>query len=161
MIDDGQRAELTDSAYGAHLITLLKRLDADDMLDTTHFPALETVLREATEWGKAMNGICTNNYHRITGAMGKRLFKHKTDADRALEKERVDEWISTLRKEEKDLATQYLKEMAESDEDEDGEDAGKPWWHAAKEKDEERYIDDDDFVMSRAWKAYKVCSSIS
>lgn len=143
--DDGDCVTLTNKAFGACLITTLRALAKEKRLDVAHFPSLETVLERAAKWGENMDGISAgSDYHVVCKGIGKRLFGNKSDAQRALEKKRVQEWIATLDKEDRD------SEEDDENEDEDEEEEG-PWY--AGNADEE--LDDDDFKLWRTWKEYK------
>ena len=123
----------------------------DSRLDTTHFPSLETLLRFAAEWDDGLDD--TAGYYRICKALGYRLFKDKTEDDREIEKARIDEWVTSMEKEEKD---EYLKFKEDGDEDEDEEEeeeSSKDWFAEGKKFNEDEKI--KEIGLARAWKEYK------
>ncbi|KAJ6539614.1 hypothetical protein B0H19DRAFT_1269914 [Mycena capillaripes] len=156
MCDDGKRVELTNKVYGASLVTVLRALKKDGRLDVSHFPSLETVLREAADWGSEMKSIgCESDYDLVCKATGARLFQ-KSAADAATEeKARLDAWLASRSQEERDEFQKMRREEAEDPNGEDSdeeEDAGL--WHAEGNESEED-MKHDDFVLSRVWKEYK------
>jgi len=146
--DDGERVAHTNIAYGACLIATLRGLKKDGHLDSTNFPALETLLRNAVEWGEAMKSMgCDSPYYVVCKGIGKRLFGDKSDESVALEKARVEEWVAGLDKEEQKAVRAGMRE----DEEEAAEGrVNKPWYAGGDEDDK-----DPDYALSRVWKEYK------
>lgn len=148
MCDDGDRTDLTNKAYGACLVTVLRGLKKEGRLDATHFPSLETIMKNAASWGSAMKDMaCISDYDLVCKAIGRRLFKDKSEAVIALEKARLNKWMESLSKEEQ-------AEMKDEDEDEEDEDETKPWYTGGRDSDED--AKNPDFTLSRIWKEYKV-----
>ncbi|KAF9054973.1 hypothetical protein BDZ89DRAFT_1174111 [Hymenopellis radicata] len=152
--DDGERVKITNQAYGSLLVTVLRALKQEGRLDTEHYPNLETVLKYAAGWGDLMDSICCSaGYDRICRAMGYRLFKNKTEEQRALEKARVEEWIASMNASEK---AAYLEQKRQDEEDEDDdEDVEEDWFLKGKNIDEDEKH--KDLVLSRVWNDYKAC----
>lgn len=145
--DDGERVEMTNKVYGALLVNILRGLKKEDRLDASHFPCLESLLRGAADWGDSMRSQgCDSDYDRVCKAIGYRLFGDRTEADIALEKARVEEWISSM---SADWQENIRARMA----DEYGEEPEGDWFKGGKRMDEDQK--DDDFVLSRVWKEYK------
>ncbi|KAI0796911.1 hypothetical protein C8Q75DRAFT_802578 [Abortiporus biennis] len=113
-------------AYGALFIKILQKLKEQNILDTQHFPNLETVLRLASKWCRNLSIRNPNRYHIVLEGIGKRLFGNEeyrsADAKAAreeLEKKRVDEWINnTLDEEER---KEVLADLEEKKKDEERE----------------------------------------
>jgi hypothetical protein len=145
--DDGQRVEVTNKVYGAMVVTLLRAINKDGRLDTTHFPALEFFLKHVVEWCKEMKGMSRSpNYDLVCKAIGRRLFKDKSEDYIAMEKARMEEWIKGLNPEEQTEVRQGIEEIEK-------EEKKKPWYFGGKSSDEQDK--DRDFVLSRVWKEYK------
>lgn len=141
--NDGERTELTNKAYGACLVATLRGLTKADRLDTTNFPSLETILWTAAEWGDAMEGMSAGSpYYVVCKGIGERLFKDKSDATIALEKARVEEWISGLDKKNQAAVRAQMKEEEEEE--------AAPWYEGGNEDDI-----DEDYAITRVWKEYK------
>jgi hypothetical protein len=148
--NDGERTELTNKAYGACIVATMRGLKKDGRLDTTNFPALETLLRNTTEWGEAMKGMgCDSPYYNVCKGIGKRLFKDKSDETVALEKARLEEWIAGLDEGEQATVRAGMKEEEEAAEGH----VEKPWYADACDWYENDR--DENFVMTRVWKEYK------
>lgn len=141
--DDGERTELTNKAFGACLVATLRGLKTVGRLDVANFPSLETILRNAADWGEAMEAMGAGSpYYIVCKGIGKRLFKDKSIETIALEKARVEEWISELDKDGQKLV-QGLMEAEDEEED--------ATWYAGGNEDDA----DEDYAMSRVWKEYK------
>jgi len=150
--DDGERTVLTNKVYGACIVATMRGLKKDGRLDTTNFPALETLLKNAAEWGEAMKGMgCDSPYYIVCKGIGKRLFKDKSDETVALEKARVEEWLASLSTKEQESLRAQMKEDADAEAAEGH--IEKPWYTGARDRDEDDK--DDDYAMSRVWKEYK------
>ncbi|KAL4249122.1 hypothetical protein ABKN59_005764 [Abortiporus biennis] len=123
---DEEHVIMTDRAYGALFIKILQKLKEQNILDTQHFPNLETVLRLASKWCRNLSIRNPNRYHIVLEGIGKRLFGNEeyrsADAKAAreeLEKKRVDEWINnTLDEEER---KEVLADLEEKKKDEERE----------------------------------------
>ncbi|RDB19905.1 hypothetical protein Hypma_012756 [Hypsizygus marmoreus] len=149
MCDDGDRTKITNSAYGALVVALLRGLEKGGRLDTASFPALERFLKNVAEWGDAMNQMsCEADYSAFCKAIGKKLFKDKSADDIATEKARVEEWIKSLDKEDQALVRRRIKEKAEEDAA-DGDDNDKPWFDGGST------TPSSNLALSRIWKEYK------
>lgn len=74
----------------------------------------------------------------VCKGIGKKLFENKSDAQKALEKRMVQEWVATL-------------DEVDDGDDVDDEEGRAPWY--AGNADAE--LDDDDFILWRTWKEYK------
>ncbi|KAJ7094521.1 hypothetical protein B0H15DRAFT_829887 [Mycena belliarum] len=153
MCDDGKRVVLTNKVYGASLVTVLRALKHDGRLDAAHFPGLETTLRQAAAWGAEMKGIsCESDYDLVCKAIGARLFQ-KSEADIAAEKARLDGWLASRTEEERREFHRQVEEDAEDEDEDEDEGDEKPWHAGGSELDEDAA--NDDFDLSRVWKAYK------
>ncbi|TFK55600.1 hypothetical protein OE88DRAFT_1804427 [Heliocybe sulcata] len=154
MLDDGDQVIATDKAYGACLMEVLRKIKAQNKLDTAHFPSLETLLRGAAEWGENIIGIGgKSNYYVVCKGIGKRLFADKSEEDKALETARREEWIASLPEDEKRAARKAIEEP--DDDEEDSEEEGEEWWQGeANEGDNDRNYD-----LAKVWKDYKKCLS--
>lgn len=150
MIDDGERAELTDKAYGAALVTVVRALQKEDRLDVEHFPSLETFLRAGAAWGVGMAGATGSTYYKVLNGIGRRLFKNKSPEADELQKARVEEWIKTLPADEQ-AEIKKTREEGDEDEDED-EDDGVAWYD---EKGPDENHKSKDYTFSRVWKEYR------
>lgn len=136
---------MTNKAYGALLVNVLRAVKKEGHLDATHFPSLETFLKSATDLGDSMSHQSYESaYECVCKAIGRRLFEGKTTEQKQLEKVRVEEWLKTVDKEE---------QGNDDDEDDEDDDDDKEWFSGAKLKDEE--LKDPDFALSRVWKEYK------
>lgn len=155
MCDDSGRTDITNKVYGACLITVLRALKKEHRLNVTSFPSLETLLRNAAEWGETMKDIaCPSNYPLVCKAIGKRLFKDKSNEDREVEQARVEEWIETLDEDDRQRVQKRLREVSKDEADAAANGfVPSPWFHGAKERDEDDR--DPDYVLSRIWKEYK------
>ncbi|KAJ6490318.1 hypothetical protein C8R47DRAFT_1215181 [Mycena vitilis] len=154
MYDDGQRVELTNKLYGASLVTVLRALKADDRLDVSHFPSLETLLRQAAEWGENMKSIsCESDYDLVCKAIGARLLQTSPTDAAAQEKARLDAWLVSRCQEERDEFAQMRRRESEDDdeEDEDDEDAGP--WHAGG-SDVAEDMENNGLLLLPVWKEY-------
>jgi hypothetical protein len=151
---DREHIEITNTVYGASLVTVLRALKKEGRLDTTHFPSLETTLKYAAEWGQAISKLCGGSYHRVCQAIGMRLFKKKSKQTIALEKARLEEWIAGLDAEDQEYVLDSIKEAEEEAADlaEQGH-VEQPWYTGAENYDEDEK--DRNFVLSRVWKEYK------
>lgn len=149
--DDGERVEVTNKVYGASAVTVLRGLHKAGRLNPAEFPSLENLLKTIASFGETMESCgCDSDYAKLARAIARRLFKDKTEADLALEKARLNEWVESVEdKEEKDEIEAELKEKEE--EDDDG--SGKPWFKKGKICDEDEK--DPDWVLTRVWKEYK------
>jgi len=88
--NNGERTQLTNQAYGACLVAILRGLKKAGRLDVTNFLSLETILRNAADWGDAMEGMNAGSpYYVVCRGIGERLFKDKSDETLALEKARI------------------------------------------------------------------------
>ncbi|THH30689.1 hypothetical protein EUX98_g3495 [Antrodiella citrinella] len=156
MVDDGERVKYTDKVYGAALITVIRALKAENRLDVEHFPTLKTFLRYASSWGMAMHGSGMGKYTKVLNAIGRRVFnvKDQTPESQALEKARVEEWITTLPAEEQEEIRKIRAERPEEEEEEEDEDDRESkYWYDEDGADED--YDHRSFVLSRVWKEYK------
>ncbi|KAF9464237.1 hypothetical protein BDZ94DRAFT_1256618 [Collybia nuda] len=157
--DDGERVKLTNKVYGSLLVTVLRALKKADRLDTTHFPSLEYLLRNAADWGDEMDSMsCPSNYNRICRAIGWRLFNGKLEENQILEKGRFVEWKNKLSQEELEQLKAGGADNDDDGEDEDDEDdvdnsSKKIWYNKGKDEDEDAKY--KDLVLSRLWKEYK------
>lgn len=144
--DDGERVQATSQAYGALLVNVLRGLEKKGRLNTTEFPSLESLLRNAVELGDEMEGQgCETSCHLVCQAIGWRLFHAKSPETIALEKKQVQEWLNSLDEE----MQAEVKEMMEQDKEDDL----TPWYQSGKDENEnERY---EDLAMVRVWKDYK------
>ncbi|KAJ7639085.1 hypothetical protein FB45DRAFT_740753 [Roridomyces roridus] len=151
MYDDGRRVALTNKAYGASLVTVLRALKQQNRLDMSSFPSLETLLRETCQWGAAMKDIsCKSDYDLVCKAIGMRLFqKPDTKSDEA----RLESWLASISPEER-VAFEQRKQDAEEDEDEEDEDSG-PWHSGGSVLDED--MESGDFDLPTVWTEYKTC----
>lgn len=141
--DDHKRVELTNTAYGVLVVTLLQSLEAEGRLNTAHFPGLESFLRNVACWGEQMSRTCSHsNYDSVCKTYGSKLFKDKSKADVALEQARVDEWINGL-----DVGDQKEVRERRKREAQEKQSLG-PWFNHARNVS-------SDFLLSRTWKAYK------
>jgi hypothetical protein len=142
-----RRRTYVNKAYGACIVATMRGLKMDGRLDTTNFPALETLLKSAAEWGEAMKGMgCDSPYYKFCKAIGKRFFKDKSDEAIALEKACVEEWVTSLNEAEQEGVRASMKE----DEEAAAEGHVEKPWYAGDEDDK-----DEDYAMSRVWKEYK------
>jgi len=147
MCDDGEGVNVTNKLYGAAVVTLLRALDKGNRLDATHFPTLEYFLRKVAEWCDEMEKMSGSpDYGLVCKAIGRRLFKDKSDAYVAMEKARLEEWINGLEGEDRAEIEEDLKE-------EESEAKKEPWYADGKSSDEQDK--NQDFVLSRVWKEYK------
>ncbi|THV08324.1 hypothetical protein K435DRAFT_7585 [Dendrothele bispora CBS 962.96] len=150
--DDGELVRMTNKAYGSLIVGLIRGLKKEDLLDSAHFSSLECFLAAVTELWEFMNGQgCESAYGVVCKAVGKRLFKDKSEEQKALEIAWVQEWQNSrnVDKPEDD------EEQQEEEEDEDEEDKGgnKPWFRGGKEAEED--LKDRDFSRERVWKEYR------
>jgi hypothetical protein len=145
--DDGEGVNVTNKLYGAAVVTLLRALDKGNRLDATHFPTLEYFLRKVAEWCDEMEKMSGSpDYGLVCKAIGRRLFKDKSDAYVAMEKARLEEWINGLEGEDRAEIEEDLK-------GEESEAKKEPWYADGKSSDEQDK--NQDFVLSRVWKEYK------
>ncbi|KAF5387663.1 hypothetical protein D9615_000592 [Tricholomella constricta] len=144
MCDDGDRTQITDKAYGALVVAMLRGFEAEGNLNTTHLPGLESFLKITAEWADSMSRLsCDASYGPYCKSLGQKLFKDKSPADIAREKAQLKEWIDSLDAENRQAVKQQLEEEAEVA-------AGrKPWYSEAGD------INEDNLVISRVWKEYK------
>ncbi|KAF7352557.1 hypothetical protein MVEN_01221000 [Mycena venus] len=153
MSDDGKRVELINKVYGASLVTVLRALQKAGYLDVTHFPSLETLLKEATKWCEVMKSIsCQSDYDLVCKAIVARLFS-KSAADEVAEKTRLTAWVASRSQEERDEFHRIAREAAEDEDEEDSDDEEGPWHAGGSELDED--VKNNDFVLSRVRKEYK------
>jgi hypothetical protein len=110
--DDVEHCDLTNTAYGALLVTTLRSLPptgTSGLVQT--YPALETLLREASELARDATNIgCASPYGDVCKAMGYRLFRLKTEEDYDLEERRIEEWKESLSEEKRRLVEEAEKE---------------------------------------------------
>jgi len=149
--DDGERVQVTNKVYGASAVTVLRGLHKAGRLNPAEFPSLENLLKTIASFGETMESCsCSSHYAKLARAIARRLFKDKTEADLALEKARLNEWVESFEdKKERDEIKADLKEKEE--EDDDGSE--KSWFKKGKICDEDEK--DPDWVLSRVWKEYK------
>lgn len=151
----------------------MQKLKEDNKLNVETFPNLETVLKEATEWGQTWEDCIYSKYQVVCRGIGKRLFENKSPETLAQEKAMAQEWIDGLDKEEQEKIKRKLKQDDEDeddedneddedeDEDEDGEDEGNekgkkdkketPWFDKGEANEN---LKDRNFIFSRVWKEY-------
>lgn len=145
MCDDGDRVEVTNAIYGALLVTTLRALVTEGKLDASHFPSLESFLKGASEWGRAMKGLsCDSDYDLVCQAIAWRLFRDKSAEDVAFETARIAEWLNSL--------SPTQRKQMERDVDDDDEAKGF-WFEKGKKHDEN--MKDKAFTVSRTWKEYR------
>jgi hypothetical protein len=145
--DDGERVEVTNKVYGATVVTMLRGLDKDGRLDATHFPALEFFLKHVVEWCEGMKGMSGSpDYDLVCKAIGRRLFKNKSEEYIALEKARLEEWMKGLKAEVQAEVKEAIKETEK--------DQKKKLWYAGGNSSDE-HDKDRDLVLSRVWKEYR------
>jgi len=148
--DDGNRVEITNRAIGASAIAVLRGLDKENKLDGTHFPSLETLLKNLVTLGGEMDGMCeSSSYGLLCNAIARRVFKDKSKEEFTLEITQMKEWIDGRDEEDKEEASAELKAL----EEERKSPEFKPWYRKGKvcnEKDK-----NPDFTLSRVWKEYK------
>ncbi|KAJ6628903.1 hypothetical protein B0H10DRAFT_1777337 [Mycena sp. CBHHK59/15] len=151
MCDDGKRVVLTNKVYGAALVTVLRALKKDGRLDASHFPGLETTLRQAADWGESMKEIsCKSDYDLVCKAIGARLFT-KTAAEVASEKARLERWISSRSQEEQEAIREIIQDDEEDEEDDEEGEPPTPWYAGETVNEDTK---NNDFVLSRVWKDY-------
>ncbi|KAK7470407.1 hypothetical protein VKT23_001833 [Stygiomarasmius scandens] len=152
MCYDGELIKMTNKAYGCLIVGLIRGLKKDNRLDPSRFPSLECFLKNVTEFcGLMKSQGCNSDYDRVCKAVGHRLFKNKTDEQRAQEIAWAQAWWDNLKK---DGDNDDSMEGEDEDEDEDDEDNdGRSWFHGADEADED--MKDPDFSRERVWKEYK------
>lgn len=118
--DDGERTIVTNKAYGVLLVALLTGLQKEGRLDKAHFPALESFLKRAAEWGDSMKGLnCKSDYDLVCKAFGEQLFEGKSPEDLAVEKAQVEEWIRTLPIDARQEVREEMEEDAEDESDDE------------------------------------------
>ena len=165
--DDGDRVQVTDKLFGACLVKTLQKLKEDNKLNVETFPNLETVLKEAAEWGETWEDCLDSKYQIVCRGIGKRLFEDKSPETLAREKAMAQEWIDGLDKEQQERIKRKLKEDDEDEEDEDDEDDedgdNEGNEKGAKDKKETPWFDKGEanenlkhrnFIFSRVWKEY-------
>jgi len=141
--DDGDRTKATNNAYGALIVALLTGLQKEGSLDKAHFPALESFLKRAAEWGSSMRGLsCESDYDLVCKALGEKLFKDKSPEDLATEKAQVEEWIRTLPADTQQEVREEMEEDADDDSDEE------VWFAGGKDVS-------SSMGLTRIWKEYK------
>ncbi|KAI0082395.1 hypothetical protein K474DRAFT_1687985 [Panus rudis PR-1116 ss-1] len=150
MVDDGEQVELVNRLYGACLVSVLRHLNNENKLDTQHFPNLETVLRLAAEWGDAMAEQVEEgcDYRIVCRGIGKRLFADKSEEISAVEKARVEEWISTLPANDQVQIRESLRE----EEDERKNEESKHWYEQGEASEA---LKSHDLALSTAYKQYR------
>ncbi|KAJ7682524.1 hypothetical protein DFH06DRAFT_1314727 [Mycena polygramma] len=154
MYDDGRRVELTNKLYGTSLVTVLRALKTDDRLDVSHFPSLETLLRQAAEWGANMKSIgCESDYDLVCKAIGARLFPTSPTDVAAKEKARLDAWLASRSQEERDEFDRMRRREAEDDDEEDSDDEDAGPWHAGG-SDVDEDMKNSDLLLPPVWKEY-------
>jgi hypothetical protein len=142
---------MTNKAYGAILVTTLRALNKEGMLNTASYPALETLLAAAADVGDAANSMgCDCDYAEVCKAIGWRLFRNKSAEEKALEDARVEEWKAGL--DEKALKAFERKDDDDEDKDDD-DDNENPWWKDGKNFNEN--VRNTDFTLSRIWPEYR------
>lgn len=153
--DDGDRVIITNKAYGACVVTLLRGLKEADCLDGRQYPSLETLLRNVYEWSITMDGNgCPCDYGAVCKAIGNRLFGGTEAENKALAQARLQEWTNTLDPTSQNLVRRRLKEITDEEAEAIAEGKSKePWFAGANEGDEDEA--NPDFVLSRVWKEYK------
>lgn len=149
--DDGERVDVTNKAYGALLIHILKGITKAEDFNPDQYLNLESILQGAADLGEQMREQgCNANYDKFCKAVALRLFKDKPAAADAEEvaQGRREEWFQTLPANEREEVKARFQE-ADEDEDEDAEDK-TPWYHGAKSKDE-----NVKESLTRLWKEYR------
>jgi len=145
--DDGERVEVTNKVYGATVVTMLRALDKEGCLDAAHFPALEYFLKHVVERCEEIKGMSSSpNYDLVCKAIGRRLFKDKSEEYVTMEKARLKEWM-------KGLKAKLQAEVRDGVKGMEKEAREKPWYAGGKSSDE--HDKNRDFVLSRVWKEYK------
>ncbi|KAF5333277.1 hypothetical protein D9611_002577 [Ephemerocybe angulata] len=96
-IDDGDRVKLTNKAYGALAVAVLKGLKKESRLDKASFPSLECLLESMSVVAEMMEGCgCKCVYGKVARNIARRLFNDKSEADFALEQKQREEWFNAL-----------------------------------------------------------------
>ncbi|KAG6910938.1 hypothetical protein DXG01_005992 [Tephrocybe rancida] len=148
MCDDGDRVQLTNKAYGALVVAMLRGLESQKKLNSTDLPSLESFLKITAAWADQMEAMsCDGSYGPYCKVLGKKLFGSKTPEDFAREKALFDEWIAGLSAEDQ---AAVKERMAEDAEEEEATTKKPSAWYAGPGD-----VDEDDLVLSRAWKEYK------
>jgi hypothetical protein len=146
--DDGGRIEITNKAYGAAVVSLLRGIGKAGRLNSAQFPSLEDFLRRAAEWGKDMKDMSSGtDYDLFCKAVGKRLFENKTPDHLALDKARLVEFGKSLPEDQAIEVKNRIKKLEKEFNEK------KPWFMGARSSDE--HDDNPDFVLSRVWREYK------
>ncbi|CAL1701217.1 unnamed protein product [Somion occarium] len=148
MCDDGERTHLTARVFGAEWVTVVRGLKAQGILDTEHFPNLETLLEMATNWGDSMNalGDQCSPYPEVLRGIGRRLFKDKPADVIALETAREEEWIKSLHVAQQERVRENKKEMEEENE------GAKPWYEEGSADED---LKDRHLTLSTNYKRWK------
>ncbi|KAH0587820.1 hypothetical protein H2248_006579 [Termitomyces sp. 'cryptogamus'] len=148
MCDDAERVKKTDKVYGALVVAALRGLEGQGKLNLQDLPNLNTFLKNMAEWANMMKDYaCPASYGPYCKHLGQKLAEGRTPEDLAREKAWVNEWIAELNAENQAAVRDDIRE--EEKERAAAKEEPKPWYADA------RHVDEDNLVLSRAWKEYK------
>lgn len=163
-VDDGERVVATTQAYGAMLVTTIRALEKESLLNEDKIPNLEELFMDfaqdfdpGNDWEEPFN--------QLVRAYGRKLFGNRTEEDRqrmgASRWDAYFDYVKSLADEERKKRGEVLadeknikKKPAADDENEDEEEEdGEPWFGDVNVKD--AAMKDRAFAVSRTWKEYK------
>ncbi|GJE90088.1 hypothetical protein PsYK624_062110 [Phanerochaete sordida] len=164
-VDDGERVEATEQAFGVVLVATLRGLEASSMLNEATIPILERTLEHLAAWPLEESSA----YVRVLKGYGKKLFGTRTAEERkqisAARSAAYDEFVRKLSPEEREQRGDDLSGAREEDEEEDEDEdededmeedgvakADRPWFGKAKAKDAD--LKDNELRLPSVWKEY-------
>lgn len=149
-IDDGDHVRITNKAYGALAVAVMRGLKKTGRLSKESFPSLECLLRNIIEIGDMLDGVgCESEYRLPIRAIARRLFKDKTKEDFALEQKQREEWVKGIKdKEVKKKLTSALKDLVKEMKEET-----EPWYMKGPILDEDRR--NSEYSLNPVYKEYK------
>lgn len=149
-VDDGEHVEISNKAYGALAVAVMRGLKKANRLNKESFPSLEYLLRNIVDVGENLDGVgCESEYTLPIRAIARRLFKDKTKEDYALEQKQREEWAKGIKdKEDKKLMTSAVKDLAK--ELKKGE---EPWYMKGEVRDEDKR--NSEYSLNPVYKEYK------
>lgn len=145
--DDGERVELTNSAFGAIAVAVLKGLKKEGRLNAEALPSLEYCLKNISSLGDMMCEVGLDcSYADVSRGIAKRLFEKKTKQTKEAEIRYRQAWVHSLTdKDLKKAMEQANREMSNNE--------SKPWFTEGDTASED--ANNREFAITRTWKEYK------
>jgi hypothetical protein len=144
--DDGERIQLTNSAFGAITVAIFKGLKKEGRLNAESLPSLECCLKNIASLGDMMREVGLDcSYADVARGIATRLFENKSQQAKETDIRYRQAWVSSLSDSDlKKAMDQAIHEMAND---------SKPWFKKGDRANED--TNNREFSITRTWKEYR------